>query len=89
MTSFFACFVSGIAPLCFYLTSDEQRITRTPLPKAWRAVGLVLALAGTGVWSTVVSSNVAAVFAAATVWMTAYGVLPYVSWVRQPLRQER
>jgi hypothetical protein len=88
-TSFFACFVSGIAPLCFYLASGEQRITRTPLHKAWRGVGLVLALAGTGIWSTVVSSNAAAVLAAGTVWMTAYVVLPYISWIRQPLRQER
>jgi hypothetical protein len=88
-TSFFACFVSSVAPLCFYLTSDEQRLTRIPLHKAWRGVGLILALAGTGIWSTVVSSNAAAVLASATVWMTAYVVLPYISWIRQPLHRER
>ncbi len=88
-TSFLACFVSGVAPLCVYLASDEQRITRTPLHKAWRVIGVVLALAGAGVWSTIVSSNAAAIFASATVWMTAYVVLPYISWIRQPLHQER
>jgi hypothetical protein len=48
----------------------------------------VLAIAGTGIWSTIVSSSAAAIFASATVWMTAYVVLPYISWVREPPSQE-
>ena len=86
--SLHAFLVSALAPLCVYLASDQQRIIDAPLHKAWRAIGLVLAIAGACIWSTIVSSNAAAIFASLTVWISAYVVLPYISWVRHPQGDE-
>lgn len=85
--SFIACFVSALAPLCVYLSSGEQRITQVPLHRAWRAVGVVLAGAGVFLWSLTVSPA-AALFASASMWATAYVVLPYISWVKLPASGE-
>ncbi|MEJ1965706.1 MAG: hypothetical protein WDO56_30830 [Gammaproteobacteria bacterium] len=88
-TNFFACLVSALAPLCVYLASEEQRLIRAPLHKAWRVIGLLLAVAGVGIWSAVFNSPASAIFAALSVWTTAYVVLPYISWVKAPLGPER
>lgn len=88
-TNFFAWLVSAIAPLCVYLASEEQRLTRVPLHKAWRVIGLLLALTGASLWTTVFSNAAAAIFASLSIWTTAYVVLPYISWVKAPLSSEQ
>ncbi len=87
LTNLIACFVSALAPVCVYLSSGEQRITQVPLHRAWRAVGFALTGAGAFLWSTVVSAP-AALFASASMWATAYVVLPYISWVKLPASDE-
>jgi hypothetical protein len=82
--TFLACVVSAVAALCVYLASDQQRLTRAKFHWSWRIAGFVLA--GLGIWLWTSTTSVAAsIFAALTVWMTAFVVLPYISWVRQPL----
>ena len=85
--SVLACLVSALAPVCVYLASGEQRITHAPLPRTWRSIGFVLAAAGVLLWSTTVSTS-AAFFASASMWATAYVVLPYISWVKLPASDE-
>lgn len=85
--SFLACLVSALAPVCVYLSSAEQRITQAPLHRMWRAIGFVLAGAGVLLWSTSVGTP-AAFFASASMWATAYVVLPYISWVKLPAGNE-
>jgi hypothetical protein len=82
-----ACFVSALAPLCVYLSSAEQRITQVPLPRIWRGIGFLLTAAGVFLWTTTVSTP-AALFASASMWATAYAVLPYISWVKLPASDE-
>lgn len=82
-----ACVVSTLAPLCVYLSSAEQRITEAPLHRVWKSVGFVLGGAGVLLWSITVSTP-AAFFASASVWATAYVVLPYISWVKLPAGSE-
>lgn len=85
--SVLACLISVLAPVCVYLSSAEQRITQAPLPRVWRTIGFVLAGAGVLLWSTTVSTP-AAFFASASMWATAYAVLPYISWVKLPDHHE-
>ncbi len=85
--SVLACLVSALAPTFVYLSSAEQRITQAPLHRVWRTIGFVLAGAGVLLWSTTVGTP-AAFFASASMWATAYVVLPYISWVKLP-RQRR
>ena len=82
-----ACLVSALAPACVYLASAEQRITQAPLPRAWRSIGFFLGAAGVLLWTTTVSIP-GAFFASASMWATAYTVLPYISWVKLPARDE-
>ena len=85
--SVLACFVSALAPVCVYLSSVEQRITHVPLHRAWKGVGFALAGVGVCLWSDTVSTP-AALFASASMWATAYVVLPYISWVKLPASDE-
>jgi hypothetical protein len=85
--NFLACLVSALAPVCVYLASSEQRITQVPLPRAWRSIGFLLGGAGVLLWTTTVSTP-AAFFASASMWATAYAVLPYISWVKLPAGDE-
>ena len=85
--SLLACLVSALAPVCVFLSSSEQRITQTPLHRVWRTIGFVLAGGGVLLWSTTVSTP-AAFFASASLWATAYVVLPYISWVKLPVGDE-
>ena len=82
-----ACFVSALAPTCVYLSSGEQRITTAPWHRAWKGVGLVLSAVGVFLWSATLSTP-AALFASASMWATAYVVLPYISWVKLPAGDE-
>ena len=82
-----ACVVSAVAALCVYLASGQQRLTRTKFHWSWRVGGLVLGVLGIWLWTST-ASVAASIFAALTVWMTAFVVLPYISWVRQPLVPE-
>jgi hypothetical protein len=81
--SVLACVVSALAPVCVYLASGEQRITQTPLHRVWKTIGFALAAAGLVLWSTT-RSTPSAIFASASMWTTAYVVLPYISWVKLP-----
>jgi hypothetical protein len=85
--SFLACLVSALAPVCVYLSSAEQRITQVPLPPVWRSIGFLLTAVGLFLWTTTVSTP-AALFASASMWATAYAVLPYISWVKLPASEE-
>jgi hypothetical protein len=85
--SVLACVVSALAPLCVYLSSGEQRITQSPLPRVWRTIGFVMGGAGVLLWSTTVGTP-AAFFASGSMWATAYVVLPYISWVKLPASDE-
>jgi hypothetical protein len=85
--SLLACLVSALAPVCVYLSSAEQRITQAPLPPVWRSIGFALTAAGVFLWTTIVSTP-AAFFASASMWATAYAVLPYISWVKLPATDE-
>ena len=85
--SLLACLLSALAPTCVYLASDEQRITQIPFHRAWRGIGVALAVAGACLWSTTVSTP-AALFASASMWAMAYVVLPYISWVKLPASDE-
>ena len=82
-----ACLVSAVAPVCVYLSSGEQRITQAPLHRTWKAIGSLLTAAGFFLWNTTVSTP-AAFFASASMWATAYVVLPYISWVKLPASDE-
>ena len=85
--SLLACLLSALAPICVYLSSAEQRITQAPLPRVWRSIGFALTAAGVFLWATTVSTP-AALFASASMWATAYVVLPYISWVKLPANDE-
>jgi hypothetical protein len=85
--SFFACLVSALAPVCVYLSSAEQRITQAPLPRVWKSVGFLLTAAGLFLWTNTIGTP-AALFASASMWATAYVVLPYISWVKLPASEE-
>jgi hypothetical protein len=85
--SVLACLTSALAPVCVYLSSDEQRITLTPLHRAWKGVGFALAVTGVFLWTRTLIIP-AAVFASASMWATAYAVLPYISWVKHPASDE-
>ena len=85
--SVLACLVSVLAPACVYLSSAEQRITQVPLPRAWRCIGFALTAAGVFLWTNTVSTPTA-LFASASMWATAYAVLPYISWVKLPASDE-
>jgi hypothetical protein len=86
-TSVLACLISALAPICVYLASGEQRITQTPLPRIWKTIGVALAAVGLFLWSTT-RSTPSAIFASASMWATAYVVLPYISWVKLPSSSE-
>jgi hypothetical protein len=58
-----------------------------PLPRLWRSVGFFLSAAGVFLWTTTISTS-AALFASASMWATAYAVLPYISWVKLPASEE-
>ena len=85
--SVLACLLSALAPVCVYLSSAEQRITQAPLHRVWRTIGFVMAGAGVLLWSATVSTPTA-FFASASMWATAYAVLPYISWVKLPHSDE-
>jgi hypothetical protein len=85
--SVLACFLSALAPVCVYLSSGEQRITHTPLHRVWKGVGFALCAAGLCLWTDSLSTP-AALFASASMWATAYVVLPYISWVKIPASDE-
>src|SRR5262245_20723097 len=85
--SVLACLVSALAPLCVYLSSAEQRITQATLPRIWNSIGFLLTAAGLFLWTNAVSTH-AALFASASMWATAYAVLPYISWVKLPASDE-
>jgi len=57
------------------------------LPRTWRSIGFFLAAAGVPLWTTTVGIS-AAFFASASMWATAYAVLPYISWVKLPASDE-
>ena len=82
--TFLACLASATAALFIYLASSQQRLTRRPFHWSWRIVGAALAVLGIWLWTST-ASVAASVFAALAVWMVAFIVLPYVSWMRQPL----
>jgi hypothetical protein len=85
--SVLACLASALAPVCVYLASEEQRIAHTPLHRAWKGIGFALTVTGVFLWTRTVSIP-AAVFASASMWATAYAVLPYISWVKLPASDE-
>lgn len=76
-----ACLISAIAALCVYLPSPHQRLFRAQFGRGWRAAGLALGVAGIGLWMVDIGP-VAAMFASLSVWMTAWVLLPYLSWAR-------
>ena len=82
--TFVACTVSTVAAVCVYLTSDRQRLTRTPFHRSWRVIGMLLAVVGVWLWTST-TSIAESIFASLAVWVTIFVVLPYISWVRQPV----
>ena len=85
--SVLACLISALAPVCVYLASGDQRITQTPLHRIWKCIGFALAGVGVFLWS-ITRSAPSAIFASASMWATAYVVLPYISWVKLPAGTE-